>query len=120
MPKKKMGWGELMPWDLSYYAELYRQEYMEYDEERGFTPILRTRQCSGGYVEGLASDLYRLEFERNTELLPYRAEVEVCNVSSHGTHVGTLMMDCAQTKTLWCLDDQLRRAYGNVRPVVTW
>lgn len=109
----------LMPWDWSYYAEHYKQQHLQYDEEETRPYFELTSVVSA--MLGLASELYELKFEKTTQLLPYRDEVEVYKVSSNGDFIGTLMMDYFPRKEkrsgAWMTN--YVEGYEGTRPVVS-
>ncbi len=109
----------MQPWDWSYYAELYRQKELAYDEEE--TRPYFGLQDSVEAMFGLASDLYGLAFVPNTELKPYRDEVEVYDVLDGDELMGTLLMDYYPRKGkqsgAWMTN--YVEAYDEVRPVVS-
>ena len=111
----------LQSWDWSYYTELYRQKTLSYDEEA--TRPYFSLEKSVEAMFGLARDLYGISFCRNTELLPYRPEVEVWDVrrEEDGSLVGTLLTDFFPRKGkqsgAWMTN--FVEAYGDVRPVVS-
>lgn len=112
----------LMPWDWSYYTELYRRKTLSYDEEA--TRPYFSLEKSVDALFGLAHDLYGIQFRRNTTLPPYRTEgVEVWDVTreSDESLVGTLLMDFFPRKGkqtgAWMTN--YVEAYDDVRPVVS-
>ena len=111
--------GPLQPWDWSYYAELYRQKELNYDEEEtrpyfGLNDSVRA-------MFGLAGDLYGLTFAPNDRLTPYRPGVEVYDVLDGDELMGTLLMDYHPRKGkqsgAWMTN--YVEAHDDVRPVVS-
>ncbi|MDO5036560.1 MAG: M3 family metallopeptidase [Porphyromonas sp.] len=110
---------ELMPWDFSYYAEHYRQQKLQYDEEET-RPYFELNSVVTAMLS-LASDLYEIEFEVTDQYIPYHPEVKTYQVSAKGAHIGLLMMDFFPRKEkrsgAWMTN--YVEAYSEVRPVVS-
>lgn len=109
----------VMPWDWSYYAELYRQTELHFDEEET-RPYFELQSVQRAMFD-LASDLYGISIEENHKLKAYRDDVQVFDVMEHGALVGTLMTDFHPRKGkrsgAWMTN--FVEAYGDARPVVS-
>lgn len=110
---------QIMPWDWSYYAELYRQEVLSFDEEQT-RPYFELQSVLSSMFE-LASDLYGISFIENHDLQPYRDDVQVFDVMEGSALVGTLLTDFHPRKGkrsgAWMTN--YIEAYADVRPVVS-
>lgn len=116
------GHSDCQPWDWAYLAEKYRQKELHYDEEET-RPYFELNSVVRAMFD-LASDLYELTIEEetdHTQFPPYRPEVKVYKVSSHGNLVGMLLCDFFPRKGkrsgAWMTN--YIEAYQGVRPVVS-
>lgn len=82
---------KLEPWDWSFYAELYRQRALKYDEEQT-RPYFELSSVVEAMF-GLAGKLYGVELHRNPELPVYHPDVEAYDVLREGQLLGTLLLD---------------------------
>ena len=109
----------LEPWDWSYYAELYREKALKYEEEqtRPYFELSSVVQA----MFGLAGKLYGIELRRNGELPVYHPDVEVYDVLREGQPLGTLLLDYYPRKGkrsgAWMTN--YMEEYEGVRPVVS-
>lgn len=110
---------ELMPWDWAYYAELYRQEALSYDEEQT-RPYFELHRVLTAMFD-LASDLYGISFVPNHNLSAYRDDVQIFDVIAGEELLGTLLTDFHPRKGkragAWMTN--FVEAYDDVRPVVS-
>ena len=81
----------LEPWDWSYYAELYREKALKYEEEQT-RPYFELSSVVEAMF-GLAGKLYGIELRRNGELPVYHPDVEAYDVLREGQLLGTLLLD---------------------------
>ena len=81
----------LEPWDWSYYAELYREKALRYEEEQT-RPYFELSSVVEAMF-GLAGKLYGIELRRNGELPVYHPDVEAYDVLREGHLRGTLLLD---------------------------
>lgn len=81
----------LEPWDWSYYAELYRERALKYEEEQT-RPYFELSSVVEAMF-GLAGKLYGIELRRNGELPVYHPDVEAYDVLREGQLLGTLLLD---------------------------
>lgn len=81
----------LEPWDWSYYAELYREKALKYEEEQT-RPYFELSSVVEAMF-GLAGKLYGIEMKRNGELPVYHPDVEAYDVLREGQLRGTLLLD---------------------------
>lgn len=109
----------LEPWDWSYYAELYRERALKYEEE-----LTRPYFELSSVVEamfGLAGKLYGIELRRNGELPVYHPDVEAYDVLREGQLLGTLLLDYFPRKGkrsgAWMTN--YVEEYEGVRPVIS-
>lgn len=113
--------GELMPWDWSYYSELYRQKVLSYDEEET-RPYFELSKSLWAMFQ-LATDLYDIKFSKNETLVGYHLDVEVYDVIDNATNelLGTLLTDFYPRKGkqsgAWMTN--YVESYKGVRPVVS-
>ena len=110
---------KLEPWDWSYYAELYREKALKYEEEQ-----TRPNFELSSVVEamfGLAGKLYGIELHRNPELPVYHPDVEAYDVLREGQLLGTLLLDYFPRKGkrsgAWMTN--YVEEYEGVRPVIS-
>ena len=69
---------ELRPWDFSFYSEKYKKQFLNFDDE-----ILRPYFKLENVIQGLfdvATKLYGLSFQENTEIPKYHEDVKVYEV----------------------------------------
>ena len=110
---------KLEPWDWSYYAELYRQRALKYDEEET-RPYFELSSVVKAMF-GLAGKLYGVELHRNPELPVYHPDVEAYDVLREGQLLGTLLLDYFPRKGkrsgAWMTN--YVEEYEGVRPVIS-
>lgn len=110
---------KLEPWDWSFYAELYRQRALKYDEEQT-RPYFELSSVVEAMF-GLAGKLYGVELHRNPELPVYHPEVEAYDVMREGQLLGTLLLDYFPRKGkrsgAWMTN--YVEEYEGVRPVIS-
>ena len=110
---------KLEPWDWSYYAELYRQRALKYDEEQT-RPYFELSSVVKAMF-GLAGKLYGVELHRNPELPVYHPDVEAYDVMREGQLLGTLLLDYFPRKGkrsgAWMTN--YVEEYEGVRPVIS-
>ena len=110
---------KLEPWDWSYYAELYRQRALKYDEEQT-RPYFELSSVVKAMF-GLAGTLYGVELHRNPELPVYHPDVEAYDVMREGQLLGTLLLDYFPRKGkrsgAWMTN--YVEEYEGVRPVIS-
>ena len=110
---------KLEPWDWSFYAELYRQRALKYDEEQT-RPYFELSSVVEAMF-GLAGKLYGVELHRNTELPVYHPDVEAYDVLREGQLLGTLLLDYFPRKGkrsgAWMTN--YVEEYEGVRPVIS-
>lgn len=110
---------KLEPWDWSYYAELYRQRALKYDEEQT-RPYFELSSVVKAMF-GLAGKLYGVELRRNPELPVYHPDVEAYDVMREGQLLGTLLLDYFPRKGkrsgAWMTN--YVEEYEGVRPVIS-
>ena len=110
---------KLEPWDWSYYAELYRQRALKYDEEQT-RPYFELSSVVKAMF-GLAGKLYGVELHRNPELPVYHPDVEAYDVLREGQLLGTLLLDYFPRKGkrsgAWMTN--YVEEYEGVRPVIS-
>ena len=110
---------KLEPWDWSYYAELYRQRALKYDEEQT-RPYFELSSVVEAMF-GLAGKLYGVELRRNPELPVYHPDVEAYDVMREGQLLGTLLLDYFPRKGkrsgAWMTN--YVEEYEGVRPVIS-
>lgn len=83
---------EIMPWDLSYWAEKYQQWRFSIDEET-LKPYFRLESCINA-VFNLAERLYGIRFFRRNDISVYHEEVEVYEVRDEkGEHIALFYAD---------------------------
>ena len=110
---------KLEPWDWSFYAELYRQRALKYDEEqtRPYFELSTVVEA----MFGLAGKLYGVELHRNPELPVYHPDVEAYDVLREGQLLGTLLLDYFPRKGkrsgAWMTN--YVEEYEGVRPVIS-
>lgn len=110
---------KLEPWDWSYYAELYRQRALKYDEEQT-RPYFELSSVVKAMF-GLAGKLYGVELHRNPELPVYHPDVEAYDVMREGQLLGTLLLDYFPRKGKRCgawMTNYVEE-YEGVRPVIS-
>ena len=84
--------GTLMPWDFSYWAEKYRKERYDLDDEL-LKPYFRLEAVQAAIFD-LAGRLYGLRFEKRDDLPSYHPDVQVFQVSSRdGRFMALLYLD---------------------------
>lgn len=109
----------LEPWDWSYYAELYRERALKYEEEQT-RPYFELSSVVEAMF-GLAGKLYGIELRRNGELPVYHPDVEAYDVLREGQLLGTLLLDYFPRKGkrsgAWMTN--YVEEYEGVRPVVS-
>lgn len=110
---------KLEPWDWSFYAELYRQRALKYDEEQT-RPYFELSSVVEAMF-GLAGKLYGVELRRNPELPVYHPDVEAYDVMREGQLLGTLLLDYFPRKGkrsgAWMTN--YVEEYEGVRPVIS-
>lgn len=110
---------KLEPWDWSFYAELYRQRALKYDEEQT-RPYFELSSVVKALF-GLAGKLYGVELRRNPELPVYHPDVEAYDVLREGQLLGTLLLDYFPRKGkrsgAWMTN--YVEEYEGVRPVIS-
>ncbi|OFR41801.1 M3 family metallopeptidase [Porphyromonas sp. HMSC065F10] len=110
---------KLEPWDWSFYAELYRQRALKYDEEQT-RPYFELSSVVEAMF-GLAGKLYGVELRRNPELPVYHPDVEAYDVLREGQLLGTLLLDYFPRKGkrsgAWMTN--YVEEYEGVRPVIS-
>lgn len=110
---------KLEPWDWSYYAELYRQRALRYDEEQT-RPYFELSSVVEAMF-GLAGKLYGIELRRNGELPVYHPDVEAYDVLREGHLLGTLLLDyfprMGKRSGAWMTN--YVEEYEGVRPVIS-
>lgn len=109
----------LEPWDWSYYAELYRERALKYEEEQT-RPYFELSSVVEAMI-GLAGKLYGIELRRNGELPVYHPDVEAYDVMREGQLLGTLLLDYFPRKGkrsgAWMTN--YVEEYEGVRPVIS-
>lgn len=109
----------LEPWDWSYYAELYRERALKYEEEQT-RPYFELSSVVEAMF-GLAGKLYGIELRRNGELPVYHPDVEAYDVMREGQLLGTLLLDYFPRKGkrsgAWMTN--YVEEYEGVRPVIS-
>ena len=110
---------KLEPWDWSFYAELYRQRALKYDEAQT-RPYFELSSVVEAMF-GLAGKLYGVELHRNPELPVYHPDVEAYDVLREGQLLGTLLLDYFPRKGkrsgAWMTN--YVEEYEGVRPVIS-
>lgn len=110
---------KLEPWDWSYYAELYRERALKYEEEQT-RPYFELSSVVEAMF-GLAGKLYGVELRRNGELPVYHPDVEAYDVLREGQLLGTLLLDYFPRKGkrsgAWMTN--YVEEYEGVRPVIS-
>ena len=110
---------KLEPWDWSYYAELYRERALKYEEEQT-RPYFELSSVVEAMF-GLAGKLYGIELRRNGELPVYHPDVEAYDVMREGRLLGTLLLDYFPRKGkrsgAWMTN--YVEEYEGVRPVIS-
>ena len=110
---------KLEPWDWSYYAELYREKALKYEEEQT-RPYFELSSVVEAMF-GLAGKLYGIELHRNPELPVYHPDVEAYDVLREGHLRGTLLLDYFPRKGkrsgAWMTN--YVEEYEGVRPVIS-
>ena len=110
---------KLEPWDWSYYAELYREKALKYEEEQT-RPYFELSSVVEAMF-GLAGKLYGIELHRNPELPVYHPDVEAYDVLREGQLLGTLLLDYFPRKGkrsgAWMTN--YVEEYEGVRPVIS-
>lgn len=109
----------LEPWDWSYYAELYREKALKYEEEQT-RPYFELSSVVEAMF-GLSGKLYGIELRRNGELPVYHPDVEAYDVLREGQLQGTLLLDYFPRKGkrsgAWMTN--YVEEYEGVRPVIS-
>ena len=109
----------LEPWDWSYYAELYREKALKYEEEQT-RPYFELSSVVEAMF-GLAGKLYGIELRRNGGLPVYHPDVEAYDVLREGQLLGTLLLDYFPRKGkrsgAWMTN--YVEEYEGVRPVIS-
>ena len=109
----------LEPWDWSYYAELYRERALKYEEEQT-RPYFELSSVVEAMF-GLAGKLYGIELRHNGELPVYHPDVEAYDVLREGQLLGTLLLDYFPRKGkrsgAWMTN--YVEEYEGVRPVIS-
>lgn len=83
---------ELKPWDYSYYANKLRNARYSYDEEE-MRPYFKLDNVIEG-VFGLATRLYGVTFEKNTDIPVYHPDVTAFDVrDADGSYLGVIYTD---------------------------
>ena len=110
---------KLESWDWSYYAELYRERALKYEEEQT-RPYFELSSVVEAMF-GLAGKLYGIELRRNGELPVYHPDVEAYDVLREGQLLGTLLLDYFPRKGkrsgAWMTN--YVEEYEGVRPVIS-
>lgn len=110
---------KLEPWDWSYYAELYRERALKYEEEQT-RPYFELSSVVEAMF-GLAGKLYGIELRRNGELPVYHPDVEAYDVLREGQLLGTLLLDYfprrGKRSGAWMTN--YVEEYEGVRPVIS-
>ena len=110
---------KLEPWDWSFYAELYRQRALKYDEEQT-RPYFELSSVVKAMF-GLAGTLYGVELHCNPALPVYHPDVEAYDVLREGQLLGTLLLDYFPRKGkrsgAWMTN--YVEEYEGVRPVIS-
>lgn len=110
---------KLEPWDWSYYAELYREKALRYEEEQT-RPYFELSSVVEAMF-GLAGKLYGIELRRNSELPVYHPDVEAYDVLREGRLLGTLLLDYfprrGKRSGAWMTN--YVEEYEGVRPVIS-
>ena len=110
---------KLEPWDWSYYAELYREKALKYEEDQT-RPYFELSSVVEAMF-GLAGKLYGIELHRNPELPVYHPDVEAYDVLREGQLLGTLLLDYFPRKGkrsgAWMTN--YVEEYEGVRPVIS-
>ena len=110
---------KLEPWDWSYYAELYREKALKYEEEQT-RPYFELSSVVEAMF-GLAGKLYGIELHHNPELPVYHPDVEAYDVLREGQLLGTLLLDYFPRKGkrsgAWMTN--YVEEYEGVRPVIS-
>lgn len=110
---------KMEPWDWSYYAELYREKALKYEEEQT-RPYFELSSVVEAMF-GLAGKLYGIELRRNGELPVYHPDVEAYDVLREGQLMGTLLLDYFPRKGkrsgAWMTN--YVEEYEGVRPVIS-
>lgn len=84
--------GSLQPWDYSYYANKFRQQLFDYDEE-ALRPYFRLEHVIDG-VFGLATRLYGIRFKQRYDIETYHPDVKAYEVTDgDGSYLGVLYAD---------------------------
>lgn len=83
---------EIKPWDYSYYSNKLRNAKYAYDEEE-MRPYFELNNVIDG-VFGLATKLYGLTFEKNTDIPVYHPDVTAFDVKDRdGSYLGVIYTD---------------------------
>lgn len=83
---------EIMPWDWSYYSDMYKTKYYDLNDEM-LKPYFDLEKVKKG-VFGLATTLYGLQFEKRSDIAVYNEEVEAYKVTdADGNYMGILYTD---------------------------
>jgi len=90
---EKLGFtGEIMPWDWTYYSEKLKVEKFDLNDEM-LKPYFELNRVVDG-VFGLATELYGINFKKNTEIQVYNKEVVPYEVfDADGTFLAVLYTD---------------------------
>lgn len=83
---------DIKPWDYSYYSNKLRNAKYAYDEEE-MRPYFELNSVIDG-VFGLATKLYGVTFEKNTEIPVYHPDVTAFDVKDKdGSYLGVIYTD---------------------------
>ena len=83
---------DLKPWDYSYYSNKLRNAKYSYDEEE-MRPYFELNNVIDG-VFGLATKLYGVTFEKNSDIPVYHPEVTAYDVKDRdGSYLGVIYTD---------------------------
>ncbi|MDR1847613.1 MAG: M3 family metallopeptidase [Bacteroidales bacterium] len=95
----------LQGWDMYYYAEKYRKEHFNFDEEQT-RPYLEINNVRQGCFD-VITKLYGLTFTQRNDISVYADDVSVFEVKTEkGEHAGILYFDpytrASKTGGAWC------------------
>ena len=116
---------DLKPWDYSYYSNKLRNARYSYDEEE-MRPYFPLASVVDG-VFGLATKLYGVTFEKNTDIPVYHPDVTAYDVrDADGSYLGVIYTDffprASKRAGAWMTDFKGQRILPdgtNSRPHVT-
>lgn len=84
--------GEFMPWDFAYYSEKLKEEKYSLNDEL-LKPYFELESVKDA-VFGLATKLYGVTFEKNTDIAVYHDEVEAFDVkNADGSYLASFYTD---------------------------